>query len=273
MRAHIMRSLLPVGLCVSTAGTAGSAPAPLNPLQNWTVDYGETQCAAVREFGDPSRPIVFGIVPSPDGSTYELLIKRPRSGPDFATEMPGSVDFGRGPIKAWLLYHAAKASHFSFYRYRIPAEQMVQARSASAVTLHADGGEDFAFKLAVMPALLDGLTKCTADLRHYWNMDGEQDGRIARGARGDVRKVFSADDYPSVAFEAGQEGKAQYLLLIDQKGGVAGCHVLIPSGVPVLDAMGCQVIRTRAKFTPAVDRDGNPIRSTVTTPPVSWALG
>lgn len=273
MRSHILRSLLLVGLCIPTAGAAGPAPAPLDPLQNWIVDYGETQCAAVREFGDRSRPTLFGIVPSPDGTTYELLVKRPRSGPDFATEMPGTVDFGRGPIKAWLLYHAAKVSHFSFYRYRISAEQMAQARSAGAVTLHAEGGEDFSFKLAAMPALLDGLAKCTVDLRQYWNMDGEKDGRIAHGARGDVRKVFSADDYPSDAFQAGQEGRAQYLLLIDQKGSVAACHVLVPSGVPVLDAMGCQVIRTRAKFTPAVDRSGNPIRSTVTTPPVTWALG
>jgi hypothetical protein len=103
MRSHILRSLLLVGLCIPTAGAAGPAPATLDPLQNWTVDYGETQCAAVREFGDRSRPTLFGIVPSPDGTTYELLVKRPRSGPDFATEMPGTVDFGRGPMMAWLL--------------------------------------------------------------------------------------------------------------------------------------------------------------------------
>ena len=44
-------------------------------------------------------------------------------------------------------------------------------------------------------------------------------------------------------------------------------------GLPVLDAMGCQVIRERAKFTPALDRGGKPIRSTYVTPPIRWRMG
>lgn len=71
----------------------------------------------------------------------------------------------------------------------------------------------------------------------------------------------------------GQEGDAQFLLLIDENGKVAGCHVLIASGVPALDAMGCSVIRNRARFKPAVDSAGKPTRSTVVTPKVSWRLG
>jgi protein TonB len=80
-----------------------------------------------------------------------------------------------------------------------------------------------------------------------------------------VRTVFTANDYPSEALNRGQEGDAQFLLLIDENGKVAGCHVLIASGVPALDAMGCSVIRKRARFKPAVDSAGKPTRSTVVT--------
>jgi len=272
MRFHILYAMLLVSASISTTGVA-APPAALDPLKNWVVDYGETQCAALREFGDPAKPIIFGIIPSPDGGTFELLVKRPRSGPDFAEEMPGIVDFGRGPIKAWLLYFGTKKGGSSLYQYRISAEQMAQARSASTVTLHADGGEDFSFRLAVMPALLDGLEKCTADLRQYWNMNAEKSGKLATPSKGDVRRIFDSDDYPSDALRQDQEGTAQYMLLIDEKGSVAACHVMKPSGVPVLDAMGCQVIRQRAKFTPAVDHNGKPIRSTYVTPPIRWAIG
>ncbi len=70
-----------------------------------------------------------------------------------------------------------------------------------------------------------------------------------------------------------QEGSAQFLLLINEKGSVAGCQVLKPSGVPVFDALGCQVITKRAKFTPALDAAGKPMRSSVTTPEIVWRLG
>jgi periplasmic protein TonB len=61
------------------------------------------------------------------------------------------------------------------------------------------------------------------------------------------------------------------ILLINEAGKVAGCDVLTPSGIPALDIMGCQVIRSRAKFTPAVDANGKPVRSTVVTPPIVWS--
>lgn len=126
------------------------------------------------------------------------------------------------------------------------------------------------FALRSMPELLRGLQSCTADLEAYWNSNGEKDGKIAKSAKGDVRSVFTADDYPNIAVNLEQSGKTQFLLLVDEKGLVAGCHVLKPSGVPVLDAMGCQVIRKRTRFSPARDAQGKPVRSTVTTPPVVW---
>lgn len=272
MRANLICAVALTSASVSMTGDAAPAPI-LEPLKNWVVDYGDTQCTALREFGDAANPIVFGIIPSPDGGTYELVIKRPRSGPDFAEEMPGTVDFGNGPIKAWLLYFGTKKGGSSLYQYRISAEQMAQARSASAVMLHADGGDDFSIRLAVMPALLDGLKKCTADLQQYWNMYGQKNGKMATPSKGDIRRIFDSDDYPSDALSQDQEGTAQYMLLIDEKGSVAACHVMKPSGVPVLDARGCQVIRQRAKFTPALDANGKPMRSTYVTPPIRWAIG
>jgi protein TonB len=84
--------------------------------------------------------------------------------------------------------------------------------------------------------------------------------------------LFDASDYPAEAVKHEQEGSAQYLLLIDEHGSVSGCHVTKASGVPVLDAMGCQVFRQRAKFKPAVDSKGIPVRSAVKTPPIEWKI-
>jgi TonB family protein len=123
-----------------------------------------------------------------------------------------------------------------------------------------------------MSDLIKGLQDCAADLKRYWNEGGEKDGRIATPAEGDVKSLFSDWDYPDEAMIRRQEGTAQFILLINQQGRIAGCNVLQPSGVPVLDSMGCAVIRERAKFKPARDKDGKPVRSTYISPPVSWRI-
>jgi TonB family protein len=261
---------------VSAALLTLPGPASARTLQAvgpWDLDYGQAQCIASRDYGDAAKPTTLAIRQSPNGETYEILLARRSPAPDFAEELQGSVDFGRGPIKAWLLHYRTKTGKLDIYQFRISAAEMAQARSAAAVTLHLEGMPDLAFELALMPQLLDGLGTCTADLKRYWNADGEKNGLIIKPARGDLRDVFRSDDYPAEALNRGQEGRAQYLLLVDEKGKVAGCQVLLASGVPVLDAMGCAVIQTRARFTPAFDRTGKPVRSMVVTPPVQWQFG
>ncbi|HEX5257969.1 MAG TPA: energy transducer TonB [Sphingomicrobium sp.] len=255
---------------LSIASTAGARP--LQPVSPWDLDYGQTQCLASRNYGDAAKPTTLAIRQSPNGETYEILLVRQNPPPEYAEEQEGNVDFGHGPIKAWLLHYRPTTGKLNIYQFRIPAIEMTQARSANAVTLNIPGVPEVTFELAAMPQLLDGLDACTADLKRYWNMGGEKKGLIAKPARGDIRDVFNSGDYPSEAQHRGQEGDAQYLLLVDEKGKVAGCQVLLASGVPVLDAMGCAVIQERASFTPALDSSGRPVRSAIVTPKVRWRL-
>jgi TonB family protein len=261
-------------ISVSLSGMALSAgsDSPLQPVTPWDLDYAPAQCAAYRDYGDRAKPVTLMIRPSPNGETYEILVVRRSTGPEFAAELEGTVDFGSTPIQAWLLNYRAATKHLDVYQFRISANEMSLARSASSVRLHIHGAPDFAFTLASIPQLLDGLAACTADLKTYWNMGGEADGRIATSAKGDLRRLFTPNDYPTEALNRRQQGRAQFMLLVDQQGKVAGCHVLVASGAPVLDAMGCAVIQERAKFTPAFDRNHMPVRSTVVSPPVQWQI-
>lgn len=257
----------------TTAAAARASAAPLEPVGKWDLNYGDADCLAFRDYGNVQRPITLALTESPNGETYEILVARRSNPPEYAQELQGSVDFGNGPITAWLLRYRSPTKGYDVYQFRIPAADMAQARSAKAVTLRIKDASDFAFTLEAIQPLLKGLDACTADLKRYWNMDGEKDGRIAKPARGDVRRVFRPSDYPSEAMNHLQEGDTQYLLLVDEKGKVAGCHLLLASGVPVLDAMGCVVIQDRARFQPALDSSGKAVRSTVVTPRIRWQIG
>jgi periplasmic protein TonB len=91
-------------------------------------------------------------------------------------------------------------------------------------------------------------------------------------ARGDVRTLFSSDDYPASAQSAGAEGSAQAQLTIGTDGRVVGCSLLRSTGNGALDSATCNILRRRAKFTPARDSSGRPTTDTYTTPTIVWRL-
>ena len=260
-------SLALIGSALATPATAAS----LQPVEKWELDYGDTQCTAARSYGDASAPIILGLVPSLSGNSYELMVSVPKAGPAFARETQGSVDFGSGEIKSAVLYFGGKGVKQSIYRSRISAAQMDQARAAQALTFRSDDGMNYSFALSNMPKLLDGLRDCTQNLQQYWNMDGKNAPSRAESLLGDVRALLTAKDYPTEALKIARQGTAEYQLLVDEKGSVAGCDILASSGVPALDSTGCEVFKEKARFSPAKDSQGKPVRSVVTTPAVTWS--
>lgn len=94
----------------------------------------------------------------------------------------------------------------------------------------------------------------------------------AQSAKGDLRTLFSADDYPAAAQSAGAEGTAQAEITIGPDGRVVGCNITRSTGNSALDSATCSIIRRRAKYVPARDSNGNATTDTIQTPPITWRL-
>lgn len=257
-------------MIISMAPPVAAAPVPLQPTKPWDIDYGEAQCTAMREYGQTDSPITLAIIPALDGSSYELIATYKHNGPQHDEEFEGKVFIGSRWISSWALKYGD--GKLTMYQFRLGAADLEQARSAPNIALRLNGELDVSFALDHVDELMAALQKCTVDLQDFWNVGRDQNGRIVVPAKGDVRAEFSADDYPSDAVRHMQGGSAQYVLLIDEKGAVAGCHVLVPTGVPELDAAGCLVIQERSKFVPAKDASGKPVRSALTTPKIIWRI-
>ena len=94
----------------------------------------------------------------------------------------------------------------------------------------------------------------------------------AQSAKGDLRTLFTADDYPASAAAAGAEGTAQAQLRLTRAAAwSAATSSARPATARSISAT-CNILRRRAKFTPARDSNGNPTTDTVTTPPIRWQL-
>lgn len=94
----------------------------------------------------------------------------------------------------------------------------------------------------------------------------------AARAQGDVRPLFTADDYPVGALLLGQEGAAQAKLTVGPNGRVMGCEIVRSSSYPALDSATCALLTRRAKFRPARDASGLATVDEYITPPVNWVI-
>jgi len=156
---------------VVTAGflfqTTNVAAEPLAPTGKWVVDYRTDQCLASREYGTAKYPVTFGIRPAPNGKTYLLLVGGKGSGPEMAREEATTVDFGKGPIKTWLLEYGSKPTGSDTYQLRITAAEMDQAKTATTVKISKKNAEDIELQLQSIPGLMKTLEDCTANLQRY----------------------------------------------------------------------------------------------------------
>ena len=63
---------------------------------------------------------------------------------------------------------------------------------------------------------------------------------------GSLATLFSADDYPASALDAGEQGAVTASLRIDPSGRVSGCSVRRSSGSMTLDTATCRILVARA---------------------------
>jgi protein TonB len=90
-------------------------------------------------------------------------------------------------------------------------------------------------------------------------------------ARANLASYVSNDDYPPAALRAGDEGTTGFRLTVGADGRVTNCTVTSSSGSSSLDSATCRIMRSRARFTPARDSNGNPTTDTHTAR-ITWRI-
>lgn len=263
---------------LATQAVAATAP-PLQPTGKWQVEYNPTSCEAKRRFGDTA----IAIIPGPLGQSTRLMVELPGKAMR-ARQYPAMIDpnDGRGAAKATaLLFPMKKVGVRGLYSV-IPNDLVERAMTSGSFAIHVGNprlnirsqSADVNLALGSTATLRKALEQCMVDLRTQWGM---VDGKLptptnVSQAKGDVRGIFTADDYPEDALAASQSGTTKFLLMIGRDGSVMDCVVAESSGIASLDAMGCQVIRERARFKPATNASGKPTVDTYVTPPIRWQM-
>lgn len=78
-----------------------------------------------------------------------------------------------------------------------------------------------------------------------------------------LASLFSSDDYPAAAVQAGEEGAVAFRLTVGKDGRVAACAIVASSGSAALDSTTCQLLSLRARFRAARNSEGQPTEDAV----------
>lgn len=90
-------------------------------------------------------------------------------------------------------------------------------------------------------------------------------------SKANLADLIGDQDYPAQARAAREQGLVQLSLEVGPNGRVTGCTVTRSSGSALLDSTTCRLMRSRARFTPAVDSSGAPVPDKVAAR-ISWSL-
>ena len=270
MRVH----LCALAALLSAPAAADPGP-PLQPNGKWVVNFDDAQCFAARDYGTADKPLVFAFKTPPAGDIVQINVVRKGRGGRYAEQIPVEIATGSNePIETTMVAFDHREDGQRIYRMNVALEHLPALRSAKVLTIDGESELHESFALEQMADVFELMDQCVAGLRELWNYaPGEAPNpTFRRRATGDLTSAFEAADYPSDALREDQSGLVTVVVLIDEQGKVADCTVTKSSGVAVLDAQSCAVIRARAKFEPAIGADGRPAKDLLTQT-VRWRIG
>jgi hypothetical protein len=236
--------------------------ASLPPVGKWTVDFGDDRCVAFRAFGHPRHPVLLLLKPSPVGDVLQLQIA------EKGINRPGTQDkvnvtFGNdAPLALLQLQYGVSGQ--SVRMVNLSAQQA--ARLSVATTLRwSERGKQYELGIGPMAKLMQTLDRCKDMLADRWNatLTKRMALKVAPTIQTPIGSLFSSNDYPWDALRSGQTGLAHVVLMVDATGRLADCTLIATSGVALIDAQTCIILRKRGKFTPAIGSDGKPTRGVI----------
>jgi len=241
------------------------------PTGDWSVNFDDAQCLAVRNYGSPANQIQLVLKAPAVGGVVQVAIMRKAQWTP-ATQLNGWLTIGDGrAAKASFLTYSPKSSKVRVYMINMPAAEFALLRQAPSLSIQT-GDLSERFALSDMTPLLKIVDECVADLRRVFNVTDPATAEaspLQRRAKANLPSLFSSYDYPAVALQREQEGRVRFGLLINEDGRVADCSVTETSGYASLDAQVCAVLKIRARFQPALASGGMAAKDAVVGS-ISW---
>lgn len=279
--------LLLAALALTTPAIAAAkadAPKPIETLARtakWNMHYANNACYLYGQFGEGADQVIlrFTGIASERYPRFALFGQRfarldgteigasiyylPATGkPPSFTVTSGSVTTATGKTSG-VFPNAArlkKEADQSATRTGLP-QTPEELRAITALRVEVSGVPPFELQLQSMDVTMAAMRKCTDNLVRSWGFDPDLLATLKDRSTptNDPADWARTSDYPMEMMMHAQSASVEYRLNIDPTGRITDCVVQDSTTPPEIGPHTCALIRRRARFTPAHDKDGNPV--------------
>ena len=292
MRHHLRFGLAAAAICLPAAASARE-PVVLAPVKPWNLHYADNSCQLFRQFGDAAKPttfvlerlapdtpftmMVFGhaLSAKPDGRKAAAAFI-PDTGQRFDEGEVTETIKGRQTAIHWsrigLLPKDAAEEKSTPDRKRNPAkeaaEQQLERELAAKITalqITEPNKRVTVLQTGSLAKVAEMLRACNREQMEDWGLDPAVQDKIVLNAtsKRTLASLFTYNDYPALALEAGQMSVVSARLIVGADGNVSRCTSLTPFIGEGFKEVVCARL-SKATFEPAELADGTKVPTFVT---------
>ncbi len=263
-----------------TTLTAAASPQPMIrhlPSSPWNIQYKNESCKLRRDFGDGANQIMFELDRSEPGDRFNLAFYgAPLE--KMATANKATITFGDLPKqRAYPWQFSAHLipggkTHIAFFQMALRPLPKVKAgavlssltlgeeSAVRSIAISANGTETHIFETGSLAEPLAAMRNCMDDLLTSWGVDPKVQLQRLPLPEGSKTRWITDDDFPPLAWTENRGGVVKFRLAVDAVGFPTVCVVQEEAvGGKDLGAHTCKLMMQRARFKPALDRDGKPV--------------
>lgn len=261
-----------------TPPAAAKEPVALAPSTPWNVNYAKDHCRLARKFGEGKQAVFLILDQMSPGDSFRLTLGGammkgrgdardatirfgdvlPELRPRF---FPGAMSDG---TPAWIFGYNIRIKPGS--AEEDSPEQPVTPEDEATVTEVLIGRplyQPLLLKTGPMKPSFDAMRACTDELLDHWGIDVARHRQLSRPATpiGSPGSWLNSGDYPVAMLSKWLPGMVQFRLSVGADGVPTDCHVQRSTNDGGFDEAVCKGVMRRARFEPALDKDGQPLAS------------
>jgi len=275
-------ALIPIQASASDEGALR-----LKPSSSWRMHYADDSCRIMRTFGEDRNKVAFYFERFEPGDYFAMLAAgRPLRG--ASRNDIAYVQFGEGHSETKIGFTLGSLADFEpalIFRHtwfnaryvdgentRKPKtrlnifDQTFKPEAEQAIdwiAIRRPGRKKVILETGPLGAPMEAMRKCTDDLLTNWGIDLARHRNLARKVKplSSPSDWISPTDYPKGLFRKGYQGLVHFRLSVDADGLPTACHIQQSTRPEGFDRAVCDAMMRKARFTPAMTKDGDAIAS------------
>lgn len=273
----VYQALISATLLQPIAAFAAKPIESLPHVGKWVAQFDDNACHLVGQFGTGKEAVTLQMTRYGPGQGFDLKLygERLRAGdliklggvtftPDakihrknvvigHAEKLPMAL-FGVNRLDNWIKSKEADVG---------PSISPEAERAVSSIDVEFGSARRFRLLTGSMGKPMSVMRTCMHGLIKHWGFDPDVQEKLQQRPvpTRSPHNWLKSDDYPLGALDRGFSGVVHFRLDVDALGKVERCHILAVTKPSDFELATCNGVTKRARFSPALDAEGRPVRS------------